>query len=367
MVTIEDTKLTNSRKTTAQTCLRKHFYAYELGIRREVDAVPLRMGSAIHVGLELCGKGKSTDDAILGALLGYDESQPEGVSAEGHAGWLIEREVIGRLLAGYFWRWSEADKGIQIFACEQEFNLPIVNPDSGRSSRTFTVAGKIDQIAKRGDRVFIREHKTSGQDIAPDADYWKRLRIDSQVSTYWLAALELGHVVEGIEYDVIRKPGIRPKKLTQAETAKFVNGGGIYYGEKFVIEVTDKDPLALLIAGDQAEIDNSGKLPTVRETPRMYGARLSADITDRPDYYFARRDIPRIQADLDEARYELWQMAKLLRECQKHDRWPRSTTACVGFGRCAYFDLCTNGFDPESGIVPEGYMQVATVHPELVA
>ena len=139
---------------------------------------------------------------------------------------------------------------------------------------------------------------------------------------------------------------------------------GEYRGEKFDVKV-ENEGARVWVNGEAVEMDHSGKLPVMRETPAMYGARLTKDIGDRPDFYYARREIPRIQADLDEARYDVWQTAKIIRECQKHNRWPRNTSVCIGFGRCPYFDLCTNGFDIAAGVVPEGFVQLTNVHPEL--
>ena len=357
-------KLTNSRRVCAQVCLQKHHFAYELGLRRIVDAQPLRFGEALHVALNAVAKGVTQDDAILVAVASYDETRPPSLGGAAETDWLLEGEILARLLAGYFWRWGEADKDVEILASEVVFNLPLLNPETERCSRTWTMDGRIDKVLRRDGPHFVREHKTTGSGIEPDADYWKRLRIDSQVSVYWLAAQELGWPVEHVEYDVIRKPGIRPKKLTQKDTADVITGTK-YCGEVFAVEVVSREPLKVTINGEYAEIDRAGKLPAMRETVAMYGARLTQDIGERPDYYYARRQIPRTADNLMDARHELWQMAGLLQECRRSNRWPRATHACIGYGRCPYFDLCTNGFDFAASGVPAGFEIVANVNPEL--
>lgn len=335
--------LTNSRKAAAQKCLRYHQLAYELGLRRDVDALPLRIGRAVHVGLDVVKTGGEPNDAILHALATYDAGVPLGLDPEAETAWLIEREQIGAMLSGYFWRWSNMP--IEWIASEQRVDMPLINPATGAASRIFTVAGILDGIARLPDgRIVVVEHKTTGDGLDVDSDYWKRLRIDSQISIYWLAAKAMGHKIAAVLYDVIRKPTIRPKKLTKAERAKVQADNGAYCG---------RDGLC-----DPADVPE-------RETPGMYGARLLRDIAERPDFYYARREFPRLESDLDEARCELWQMAKLIRDCQRLRRWPRNTGACVGFGRCCYFDLCTGHYDPESGEVPDGFVRVANVHPEL--
>jgi len=327
--------LTNSQGNTFKMCARKHFFAYELGLRRIVDAQPLRFGSAFAFGLDRYRQGKYlAAEIIADTVRQYDAHRPSNDDD-----WLIEREQIARLLVGYFWRWARMDQSLTILATELPFDMPLINPETGRASRLFTVAGVIDAIVKLPDgRIAIMEDKTSGQSLDVNSDYWKRLRIDSQISIYWRAAEQLGYDVATVLYDVIRKPSIRPRKLTLVEKAGIKDSGRWY--------------------GELATIPADG-----RETPQMYGARLRKDMADRPDFYFARREIPRLQTDLQESDWDVWQTAKMIRECQKHNRWPRNTTACVGFGRCTYFDLCTDGFDP--GTVPHGFEKVDDVHPEL--
>ena len=62
------------------------------------------------------------------------------------ADWLTEREIVLRLVSGYAWRWG-ADTA-EVLATEQSFSLPIVNPETGRSTPSFRFAGKIDKIVR---------------------------------------------------------------------------------------------------------------------------------------------------------------------------------------------------------------------------
>ena len=187
----------------------------------------------------------------------------------------------------------------------------------------------------------IREHKTVGEDIGPLSDYWKRLAVDQQISNYFLAALTLGHQVETVEYDVIRKPGIEPRKLTKAERTE-LDTSGRYFNEQFNIPSPE------------------------RETPDLYGARLAADLVDRPDYYFARREIPRLAADIEEFRCELWQIAQQLNDARRSGRWSRNTDACLRPYRCEFFEPCMSGSYPLTD-VPPGYVRLNVLHPELEA
>lgn len=307
--------LTHSRMSTFKTCAKKHYYAYEIGLRRASVAKPLRMGAAIHLGRDRWNQGDSQEDAIAQAVEGYavlpDWCNTDDLVAE----WMLERQIVAVMLAGYFWRWGKPQR---VIASEFGFDMQIKNPDTGHNTPIFNLAGKIDGIVTLEDgRLAVAELKTTGESIEPDSDYWKRLRIDQQISAYFLAARAKGHDVQTVLYDVIRKPSIRPK----------------------------------LVKG-------------VRETVEEYGVRLTADIGERPDFYFARQEIPRLESDIEEFRWELWQLQGMIRDCQRLDRWPRNTSACLTMGRCPYFDLCCDGWKPENGL-PAGFTYVDRVHSEL--
>jgi hypothetical protein len=342
--------LTHSRMACAKQCLRKHLFRYGLGLRSTADdSRALRVGRAIHLGLEAAERGLDRDAAIATATAGYVTVPAWAVEDEQQFDWAVEREVVARLLAGYLWRWSE-DR-IETVAAELPFLLPIVNPETGATTPTFQVGGKIDGIVRLADgRLMVRETKTTGQDIGLDSDYWRQLRLDSQISLYLLAARAIGHEVEGVIYDVIRKPTIRPRKLTKADLRALVLTGK-YHEEA--------------VALDPAATSDLTRLPD-RETPEMYGARLLDDITERPDHYYARVEIPRLESDLEEFRQELWDQQKTLREHERTGRWYRNTASCVTvYGRCSYFDICANALDP-SVDVPAGFEVLPFVHPELV-
>ena len=352
--------ITNSMMQTGKTCMRKLQLAYELRFRRIRDAAPLRIGAAIHYGLDLYkknimeGKKNPAEGVIDAVMLKYNEYEPD---EQHRREWEVERVTIAAMLSGYFWRWGERDKEIKYLETESKFEQPIVNPATGKKSRLANVAGVKDGIVDCDGVLMLLEHKTTSYDIDPESDYWKRLRIDSQVSLYVLAARQSGCDIETILYDVLRKPTIKPKRIPvlDAEGMKQVYNNET--GERelnkngsFKQSIADKDTQYLL---------------TRDETPDEYGKRITEDMGERPDFYFARREIPRLDDDLAEYQYELWQMNHIIHDCRKHNRYPRNTQACIGFGRCDYFDVCTGGYDINSGVVPDGFIRVDNIHSEL--
>ena len=353
--------LTGSRIGTYQTCPRKHYYAYELGVRPDRQAHYFRLGGCVHLGLDARAKGYEQGDAITAAVAQYESLPTWANTDEKVHEWMIERETVARLLSGYFWWWERDDiradiRPVEIIETEGAFEIPIRNPETGRATQSFTFAGKRDKIIQLADgRRAVMEHKTTGDDISPTSDYWRRLRLDSQISGYMLAAREHGHEVQTVLYDVIKKPTIAPKQIPLLDER----------GLKIVLDADGNRPTKA--NGEPYQSANSEKgwvLQTRLESPEEFGDRLTNDIADRPEYYFQRQEIPRLEADLEEFRVQLWQMQQQIRESQNAGRAFRNTSACIGRGRCEYLDICHQGIDLNQGI-PAGYRRVTTVHEEL--
>jgi hypothetical protein len=341
--------LTHSRMATHKSCRKQDWFAYELGIRKEVDAKALRMGSAGHSGLHALKRGLGLAAAMEQIEWCYGLCQ-DGLDTES---WLLELETMRRLICGYEWRWSES--GIEYIATEKAFQIPLQNPSTHHPSRCFNLAGKIDGIVKLEDgRIAVMEHKFISDSLDSDSSLWRRLRIDQQISLYVLAARQLGYDVESVLYDVVRKPAIQPCQVPDVDTD----------GNKIVLDSTGSRVFTK--QGKPRQTGDSAKgytLQTRIETVSEFGHRLTEDIGKRPDFYFARVEIPRLDDTLDEFAHELWEVQQTIRECQRHNRWFR-TVGKHTCDYCSYFDLCSNGFDP-SGPTPEGFVQLENIHPEL--
>lgn len=339
------TVLTNSRIQAYASCPRRHYLRYELGISPQVDARVLRFGTCVHKALDNVRRGMDEGMALEDAISYFITED------------FADHEQVRALVEGYWRRWRP--ESWTVIQSEMIFEVPIINPASGAAARIFTLAGKSDVIVKLDDgRTAVVEHKTTCDDLAPDSDYWKRLRIDSQISLYVLGAWQLGYRVDTVVYDVLHRPLLEPLAvpLTDADGVKIVLGPEGW-------RVRTKDGKKWRETSDSAQ---GYVLQTRPMTAAEYKARLEGDIAQRPEYYYARREIARLPADLEEARMDLYHMAKLIRESQLNRYWPRNTSACRGFGRCPFFELCTGGYDVNSGEVPEGYELVKDLHPELM-
>lgn len=162
------------------------------------------------------------------------------------------------------------------------------------------------------ERVLVVEHKTAGEDISPAADYWRRLRMDAQVSAYFAGARALGYDPAACLYDVLAKPAQRPLLATPPATRKVTKDGRLYAGQR------DRD-----------------------ETPDEYEDRIVCAIAEDPDRYYVRGEVVRLEADEREHAFDAWQLGRQIREAELAGRYPRNPDACVRYGRaCEYFGVC---------------------------
>lgn len=343
--------LTHSRQDAFKSCRKKHWFAYELGIRRDVDAKALRMGTAFHDALEAIGNGRDLSDAVESVESRYREI-PDGFES---LDWGYERETVVRLVCGYVWRWSEMP--LEHIATEQSFELPLLNPETGKPTPIFSLAGKIDGIVRLGDgRLAVMEHKLLGDDISQDSDLWRRMRIDHQVSLYVLAARRLGYDVDTVLYDVARKPTIAPTKVPILDEL----------GAKIVINPVTGNRVKTErgLWRQTGDKDKGYVLQERPMTPDEWGEKLNNDIAERPEFYFHRGEVPRMDQDLREYEEDLWDIQQTLRDAQKSGRWFRTVNKNT-CGFCSYFDLCSNRAFTPDGQLPLGFIRVSDIHPEL--
>lgn len=370
--------LTHSRTQSFKNCRRRHFIEYEIGLRPENDAKALRMGSAGHEALDVLKK-TGDKDAAVAAVGEYYDSLPAPVDQwEGD----IERETMECLIAGYHWRWG-ADE-LNIVASEQSFRLPLVNPATGKPTPLWDLAGKIDGIILVNGRKLVLEHKFISEAIESGADYWKKLQIDPQTNLYTHAGRQLGHDVCGVLQDVIRKPTIRPtqipllddegrkivldaqgqrvfNRLKPNKKCKWCRGSGTIEGDE-----PDEPCPCICTRGKPRQTGDKEKGYVLQSRPmtrKEWGERLLADIGERPDFYYARHEIARLDDDIDEMMEEVWDVQQTIRNAQKTGRWFKT----VGHDNCKYcpfFAMCVSKTIPTDH-VPDGFVKLDNPHPEL--
>jgi len=314
--------LTNSRAKTARLCAAKHNIQYNLGYLGVDEAAELQFGTVIHKALEewWLHAGDERLDKALAAIQGLDEYS--------NAKALV-------MISGYHLRWK--DEPYRALLVEPQFKGPLVNPDTGRVSRVWQLAGKLDAIVRNTEdnSVWILEHKTSSEDVTPGSIYHRRLRMDSQVSTYFEGAAILGHRdIAGCIYDVLSKPTQRPYKATPVESRKYTAKGALY---------------ATQHAEDETAVD--------------YMHRCLAAMTAEPEKYFTRLSVPRLEAELHQAKRDLWVLAQRMHFDSTKNAHSRNPDACTSYGRvCPFFDVCSGVASLDDARL---FRRVDNVHQEL--
>lgn len=320
---------TNSSLATARSCLTKYDLRYNLQLELDVGQSPeaLQVGTCWHRAHDAQAKGLDPFAII-----------------RKHAPDIMWAEKLSRLFAAYAWRWNAAE--FEIEQAEQTFKID-VGP--------YIFEGQIDGIIRIPDgRRGVLERKTTGDPIEGSASYWDRLRLDVQVGLYSVAVSHLiGETPAFILYDVVRKPSISPKAIVKADGARMdkelaKTGVCTYFGQTF------------------AEHEARPALDGMHESTALYGARLTADIGDRPGFYFGRREVPRTSDDYAELLRNLVQQVRVLEHAQAAGLMHRNPDACDAFGTCEFFGLCSNGVRPTALTgIPDRYRKRAHVHPEL--
>jgi hypothetical protein len=324
-MTIHLPVLTNSSATTWRRCKKEYLLSYVLGYRPRVKEEALRIGTLIHLGLEAWWSAHEHRlEAALVAMQPHTIDEYDWVRAS-------------VLLQGYDVRWRDAN--LEVLGIEAEFRAPLVNPDTGAASRTFQLGGKMDVIIRDLDDglVYKTEHKTSGEDITPGSTYWLKLKMNPQISTYYVGARAMGYDVAGCLYDVIGKPKIIPLKATPEESRKYNKKDG-------------------KLNGNQREFD---------ETPEEFRERFVSVIAENPDRYYVRGTVVRLENEERDAAFDMWSVAREIREAELAQRYPRNPDGCERYHRlCPYWAVCTGeaSLDDESR-----FLKVEHVHQELTA
>ncbi len=328
-------KLTASRMTSLMTCPRKHYYGYEVGLKATEPSTALRIGTAMHAGLEARANGETFDEAYHVAI------------SSGSLDPFMAATIYG-LLRAYYDRYANTD-AISEMLPEIEFDHAI------ERSMAFTAAGKIDGLAVLCDgRRALVEHKTTGESIAETSDYWTRLRFNPQLFQYVLAAEREGYPVETVVYDVIRKPAIKPlekKPTLDADGLKQVHGPN---GER--VYKRDGTPK------QTADAAKGEYVLTAPETAQEYALRVYEDAMARPDFYFARREVPFTDDQLEEFKNSRLAICRMLLHYKGQARhatrpelgWPRNVSdRCT---MCEYQGFCLEGVQVDADHVPAGFV-----------
>lgn len=341
-------KLSASSINDFKACPMRFYFNNILGIEPTEEKESLRVGIIWH---KICELEKIED--VISYLDKVYTQIPDNKTQEE---WLVERTILLYSLIGY--KWYYTNQKIKRIATEIKFNAII---------SSIKLTGRIDEIIQlENGQYFIRERKSTSSEIDGSSDYWNRIGMDTQISFYLFAAPHIKDLppISGLFYDIWHRPKIRPKKLTQAESKKFMETKK-YYGQEFQVAsaiIQDNNLDAELqyrveINNDSAIIEPGAKEGTfaIYETPEMFGARLLEDITNRPEYYFQCREISRTDKQLQQFEKELQNLAKIIQGIKAKELWYCNEQSCYNRFRCDYTPICYNNIQIDINNLPDGF------------
>ena len=363
-------KLTNSRANSFKECPRKHYYLYEKGIRTKKLEAPLRFGSQFHLGKYVYNTSGNLENALIEAVNAYSDIPAWIITPDEHRAFNDERIQLVELLAGNIEYWNDDPDPVQIIHPEQTFDVPIINPKTGRESRTFSAAGQRDAIATWRGQYVLLEYKTTASDLSPDSPYWMKLMMDSQINHYYLSALLDGIPLTTVLYEVTKKPSGTFKAsldiaVPDEDGKKVIRWNGT--GDRVLNK--NGSPAQRSPAG---EAENT-YLETRPETDEEYAERLRNDIRARPEHYYHRHEIARTPTEIYEYQQELWQICGAIRKAKNEKYWYKNTGSCFKWHNkrpCPYWDACVNGVELDKiephELAERGFEILENVHPELI-
>ncbi|MBI5486469.1 MAG: PD-(D/E)XK nuclease family protein [Deltaproteobacteria bacterium] len=326
--------LTHSAMEAWGRCEVEYKICYEDLVVPTTYPAALAIGSAVHAGVEVLHHGRSLAEAwviaqgkmessAVRARLALDEAgQAELASSMAWdaakvramlRAWLEHNDSSPRRDAELH-DLQFLDRDLEVLETELALEAPLVNPLTGRPSRSFRLAGKLDAIArKRGngaDGYYVVEFKTTGEDL--DA-FVEAMGFSAQPCTYQsLAEAHLGDDLGpclGTVLDIVRKPTIRGKK---------------------------------------------------DETPETFEARALEEYRRDPTRFFRREVLPVNETLRREAMANAWRIADSIRRAERYGYVSKRGPSCrSAYGVCKYRALCWHGD-------AAGFVTKEVAHEELI-
>lgn len=328
--------LTYSAIKLFQSCRQKYNLRMNEGLTPLSEDGNLYLGSVWHAVLEIWYSAGDTETKVKRVTQIIDQSFPDRQTvARQKRDW----HLCHSMFQGYMNRYQSED--FKVLGVEMEFAIPIINPATGRSSRTFELRGKVDglvQLNQTGE-LFILEHKSAAQITG---DYIERLPSDFQINLYAMSLSRfLKRKISGVIYSVTRKASI---KQSEGETE-----------EQFVIRKAE-----LIKKSKTGKTSAKRKMP---ETDEEFRNRLVEKYSD-PEMY--HREILYLSGeDAVRTSSELWDITKLILTAKRDNTWIPNWDNCFKFSNqpCMFWPLCRSNNNPN---VRENFYKITPPNEELV-
>ncbi len=327
----DKTLLTYSALNTFRNCPRKYKNRYLDNLRPRERAEALSFGSVIHTAIELWYRSSNTESRLRDVLAYVNDAFENRVV---DPNLMVQWHLATAMIRGYAERYATED--FEVVEVEKEFVGEIRNPDTGRQSQTFRIAGKVDGIVRCHDGLYLLEHKTAS---TVDASYLDKLWTDTQIALYCYYLRELGYPIVGVIYNVLLKSRLKQGK---GETQ-----------EEYEVR-----------HAELAAKNKSGKSTAKRQMPETddeFQSRLT-EWYSRPEA-FHREFIYLSEDRLAMLQDEVWEITQQYLDARRRGKWLLNTSNCFSYQRpCEYLAYCQSGFNPN---VADNLYEIALPNEEL--
>ncbi|XZE33764.1 PD-(D/E)XK nuclease family protein [Pirellulaceae bacterium SH501] len=327
----DKTLLTYSALNTFRNCPRKYKNRYLDKLRPRERAEALSFGSVIHIAIELWYRSQHAESRLRDVLTYIDDAFEDRLADSNQ---MVQWHLATAMIRGYAERYAIEE--FEIVEVEKEFVGEIRNPDTGRQSQTFRIAGKVDGIVRCHDGLYLLEHKTAS---TVDASYLDKLWTDTQIALYCYYLRELGYPIVGVIYNVLLKSRLKQGK---GETQ-----------EEYEVR-----------HAELAAKNKSGKSTAKRQMPETddeFQTRLT-EWYSRPEA-FHREFIYLSEDRLAMLQDEVWEITQQYLDARRRGKWLLNTSNCFSYQRpCEYLAYCQSGFNPN---VADNLYEIALPNEEL--
>lgn len=303
-------RLTHTKMRTFKDCHRRYFYRHEQLLVPRAQRAGQRRGG--NLGTILFRAQEKTQEGGTFALRPFVVETVESLYEDRHPSSTdeqttleIEKVKLIEVSLAYIKTYG-IDRRREIV-----YEMPLINPTTGRAMRAFRVAGKIDGIVPLGGKhAKVIEDKFVQQIQKVMID---KLPLDDQITEYVDALSREGWTAE-VEYRHTRYPGINPEKPKEFKTKPNYPG----------------------------------------ETMEEFGERLAADLVERHSFYFDVQRLIFSTEHLEEYRLHRWQVAKEILERRITAKklgvaaWYKNPSQCHVYGGCQFIPLCCGIEDAEA-------------------
>ncbi len=266
----------------------------------------LRVGTLVHRCLE---SWHTTGDLVAVLEIIDRACAPRMGDAEVKGAW----HLATAMMMGYAMRYPQ--ETFTVMTLEQTFAGPLINPETGRASRTLSLAGKVDGLVELNGEVFLLEHKTAS---TLDGAYLEKLWMDFQLLLYAYALEKHRRVrIAGVIYNILVKAKLRQG---QGETEDEFRQRAAELAAKNKTGTTSAQRKL-----PESDADFQGRLREKYADPAMF---------HREVLYFSREQLAEVER-------ELWTLGQHFLYARRTQGFFRNTSQCFHYGApCAYYPLC---------------------------